>query len=35
MTRINELRGYIAQHLRVVEDVRAKFERSPRLKAAC
>ena len=32
--RINELRGYTVQHVRVVEDFRAKFERSPRSKSA-
>ena len=32
--RINELRSYIAQHVRVVEDIRAKVERSPRSKSA-
>ena len=33
-TRINELRHYVAQHVRVVEDLRAKVERSPRSKTA-
>ena len=32
--RLQELRHYIAQHVRVVEDLRAKVERSPRSKAA-
>ena len=32
-SRIKELRGYVAQHLRVVEDLRAKVERSPRSKS--
>ena len=32
--RIRELRDYIAQHVRMVEDLRAKVERSPRSKAA-
>ena len=32
--RIQKLRYYISQHVRVVEDFRAKVERSPRLKAA-
>ena len=33
--RIQGLRDYIAQHVRVIEDLRAKVERSPQLKAAC
>ena len=32
--RINELRSYIAQNVRVVEDLRAKVQRSPRSKSA-
>ena len=33
-SRIKELRDYIIRHVRVVEDLRAKVERSPRSKAA-
>ena len=32
--RTKELRDYVAQHVRVLEDLRAKVERSPRSKAA-
>ena len=32
--RVKELRDYVAQHVRVVEDLRTKVERSPRSKAA-
>ena len=33
-SRVKELRDYVAQDVRVVEDLRTKVERSPRLKAA-
>ena len=33
-SRIQELRDYVAQHVRVVEDLRANVERSSRSKAA-
>ena len=33
-SRVKELRDYVAQHVRVVEDLRTKVERSPMSKAA-